>query len=280
MADLDVLPTGDVVTALLDAEERVLPAVRAATPRIAAAAELIADRMRAGGRLALVGAGNSGRLAILQATELPDTFGLPRDRIIGRAAGGSIGTAAAEDDAEAGRRDAENLRLTAADVLVAVAASGRTPYTLVVAEVAAAAGAAVVSVTTTVPSPLAQRAALAIEVPVGPEVLSGSTRLTAGSAQKIVLDAVTTAAMARLGRVHGGLMLDVVPANAKLRDRSAGLVAEIAGCDVETARDALSRCDWNARAAVLHVLFALPPADAAAHAAAHPTLRGAIGART
>ena len=129
MADLDVLPTGDVVTAVLDAQERVLPAVRAAAPRIARAAELIADRMRAGGRLALVGAGTSGQLAVLQAAELPGTFGLARDRIIGRAAGGPTGTDADEDDAGAARRDAALLRLTGGDVLVAVAASGRTPYT-------------------------------------------------------------------------------------------------------------------------------------------------------
>src|SRR5947207_11415939 len=229
VADLDVLPTGDVVTAVLDAQERVLPAVRAAAPRIARAAELIADRMRAGGRLALVGAGTSGQLAVLQAAELPGTFGLARDRIIGRAAGGPTGTDADEDDAGAARRDAALLRLTGGDVLVAVAASGRTPYTLVVADVAASAGAAVVSVTTTVPSPLARRATLAIEVPVGTEVLRGSTRLAAGSAQKVALDALTTAAMARLGRVHGDLMVDVVPANAKLCERSAGLVAQIAG---------------------------------------------------
>jgi N-acetylmuramic acid 6-phosphate etherase len=135
----------------------------------------------------------------------------------------------------------------------------------------------VIAVSTTAPSPLGERATIAIEVPIGPEVLRGSTRLTAGTAQKIILDALTTTAMARLGRVHGDLMIDVVPANAKLRERSAALVADIAGCGPDAARDALRRCDGNARAAVLHLLSGLPPDQAAAHAAAHPTLRAAIG---
>jgi len=278
MTDLDLLSTADVVGALLDGEARVLPTVRAAQPRIAAAADLVADRMRRGGRLALVGAGTSGRLAVLQAAELPGTFGLARDRVTGLTAGGPSGTDADEDDADAGRRDAAGLGLGDADALLAVAASGRTPYTLAIADVAATAGTAVIAVTTTVPSPLADRADVAIEVPIGPEVLRGSTRLAAGSAQKLVLDALTTAAMVRLGRVHGNLMVDVVPANAKLRERSAGLIAEIVGAPVAAARDALARCDDNARAAVLHLLAGLPPAEAARRAAEHASLREAIAA--
>jgi N-acetylmuramic acid 6-phosphate etherase len=278
MTDLDLLPTPLVVGALLDGEARVLPAVRAAQSRIAAAADLVADRMRRGGRLALVGAGTSGRLAVLQAAELPGTFGLAGDRVTGRTAGGLTGTDADEDDTDAGRRDAAELGLGDGDVLVAVAASGRTPYTLAVADVAGAAGAAVVTVTTTAPSPLAGRADVAIEVPIGPEVLRGSTRLAAGSTQKLVLDALTTAAMVRLGRVHGNLMVDVVPANAKLRERSAGLIAEIVGAPLEVARDALAHCGDNARAAVLHLVAGLPPAEAARRAAAYPRLREAIAA--
>jgi len=281
-AALDLLPTDEIVGRLLDAEERVVPAVRRAVPAIVRAAELIADRMRDGGRLILLGAGTSGRLAVLQAAELPGTFGLPTDRVVGRTAGagrgGLTGTDWDEDDTDAGRRDLAEIGTTAADVLVAVAASGRTPYTVAAATAAAVAGTAVVAVTTTSPSPLAALADVAVEVPMGLEVLRGSTRLTAGSAQKITLDALTTAAMVRLGRVHGNVMIDVVAANAKLRDRSAGQVAEIVGCELGSAREALARCGWYARAAVLHLAADLPPDGAIQLAAAHPTLRAAMAA--
>jgi N-acetylmuramic acid 6-phosphate etherase len=270
------LTTVEVTQRLFDAEARVVPAVRAAAPAIAAAAELIAQRMADGGRLVLMGAGTSGRLAVLQAAELPGTFGLPVERIAARTAGGLAGTDGDEDDVEAGRQDATGMG--PGDVLIAVAASGRTPYTLAAAEYAGSVGAALVSVTTTVPSPLAALATVAIEVPAGPEVLRGSTRLTAGTTQKLVLDALTTAAMVRLGRVHGDVMIDVVPANAKLWSRSAGLIAEIVGCDVAEASHALTDCDGNARAAVLRLTAGLEPASAASVAAGHRTLRGALAA--
>jgi N-acetylmuramic acid 6-phosphate etherase len=277
-AELDLLPTGEVVGLLLAAEERVLPAVRAAAPRIAAAAELVADRMRGGGRLLLVGAGTSGRLAVLEAAELPGTYGLDPASVRAVVAGGLTGTDRNEDDTDAGRGDLAAVGAGPADVVVAVAASGRTPYTLAAASAATRAGVAVVAVTTTVPSPLAAVADVAIEVPTGPEVLNGSTRLTAGTAQKVALDALTTAAMVRLGRVHANVMIDVVAANAKLRDRSAGQVAVVVGCPPEQAREALERCDWNARAAVLVLVAGLTPAEAAALAARHPTLRAAMAA--
>lgn len=282
VAALDLLPTADVVGLLLDGEERVVPAVREAVPAIVAAAELVAERMRAGGRLVLLGAGTSGRLAVLQAAELPGTFGLATERVVGCTAGagpgGLTGTDWDEDDTDAGRRDLAGTGLAGGDALVAVAASGRTPYTLSAASAAKALGAAVVAVTTTRPSPLAAMADVAVEVPVGPEVLRGSTRLTAGSVTKATLDALTTAAMVRLGRVHGNLMIDVVAANAKLRDRSAGQVADIVGCDLPAARDALERCGWDARAAVLHLVAGLPPQDAVRCAAEHLTLRAAMAA--
>jgi N-acetylmuramic acid 6-phosphate etherase len=163
-------------------------------------------------------------------------------------------------------------------VLVAVAASGRTPYTLAAAGRAAETGLAVVSVTTSAGSPLAALADIAVEVPMGPEVLHGSTRLTAGTATKLTLDALTTAAMVRLGRVHDNLMIDVVPANAKLRERSAGQVAAITGAAPDAARVALETCGWNARAAVLTLMTGLAPDRACELAAAHPTLRTAIDA--
>ena len=281
-AALDTMATAAVVGVLLEAEALVLPAVRAATPAITTAAEVIADRMRAGGRMVLLGAGTSGRLAVIQAAELPGTFGLADGIVVGCTAGGGAGglrgTDWDEDDSDAGNRDLMATGFAAGDVLVAVAASGRTPYTLAAAAAAKALGAAVVAVTTTRPSPLAELATVAVEISIGAEALRGSTRLTAGSAQKIALDAVTTAAMVRLGRVHGNVMIDVVAANAKLRDRSAGLVAEIAGCEPAEARAALVRCGWSARAAVLHVISGLAPYEAAAVADSHQTLRAAMAA--
>jgi N-acetylmuramic acid 6-phosphate etherase len=282
MAELDLLPTVDVVGRLLAAEERVLPAVRSAAASIARAADLIAERMHAGGRLALLGAGTSGRLAVLEAAELPGTFGLPESAVVGVNAGAGRGGLAGhdrdEDDTGAGQRDLIDAGIGAGDVLIAVAASGRTPYTLAAAGWAAERDVLVITLTTTTGSPLAAVAEVSIEVPIGAEALHGSTRLTAGTATKLALDALTTAAMVRLGRVHDDLMIDVVPANAKLRDRSAAQVARIAGCPSGTARVALEACGWDARAAVLNLLTGLAPDRAQELAAAHPTLRAAMAA--
>lgn len=274
--DLDLLPTVAVVDLLLSGEQRVVPAVRAQAAQVAAAADLVAERMRSGGRLVLVGAGTSGRLAMAEAAELPGTFGLSREQVQGRIAGGAAGQDLDEDDLSGAEADLADLALTAADVVVAVAASGRTPYTLAIASAAAAAGAAVVAVVTTTDTPLAGLADLAVEVEIGPEVLRGSTRLTAGTAQKVVLNALTTAAMVRFGRVHGDLMVDVEAANIKLRQRSAGIVAEIAGCSTDRAAEALDRCAGNARAAVVHLVLGLTPPEAVAHAGRFITLRESL----
>lgn len=273
---LDLLPSAEVVGLLLDAEARVVPAVRAVAGQIATAADLIATRLAAGGRLLFAGAGTSGRIAAAEAAELPGTFGLDRHRVGWRIAGGSDSTDHAEDDLAGAAADIAGLACTAADVLVAVAASGSTPYTLALADAAGRAGAAVIAVVTVPGSPLARRAEVVIAPEPGPEVLRGSSRLTAGTAQKVALNALTTAAMARWGRVHGDLMVDVVPANAKLRQRAAGIVAEIAGVAPDEALDALCRCDDDARAAVLVLVAGLDPAAARRRAAAHRSLREAL----
>lgn len=276
--ELDRLPAAAVVDALLAAEERVLPAVRAGAATIAAAADLIAQRLADGGRLIFVGAGTSGRIAWSQAAELPGTFGLARSRVLARVAGGLTATDHDEDDLASAERDLADLLPAAGDVVVAVAASGSTPYTLCVAEAARCRGADVIAVVTVGDSPLAAVATVAIEAVVGPEQLCGSTRLGAGTAQKLLLDALTTTAMARLGRVHGDLMIDVEGANAKLRQRVADIVAEVAGCGPAAARTTVDACGGNARAAVLVLLRGLDPAAAGALAAAHPTLRTALTA--
>jgi N-acetylmuramic acid 6-phosphate etherase len=191
-------------------------------------------------------------------------------------AGGVESTDSAEDDLDLAVADLTALQITAGDAVVAVAASGRTPYTLAVAEAARAVGAAVVAVVNAPDSPLAALADVAIELSAATEVLRDSTRLTAGTTQKVALNALTTAAMARLGRVHDDLMIDVVAANAKLRARQAGIVADIAGCSAEQAAQALVACQDDARAAVVHLLLGLPPTEAAARAARFITLRDTL----
>jgi N-acetylmuramic acid 6-phosphate etherase len=273
---LDLLPATEIVGLLLDAEFRVVPAVRAVTGPIAAGADLIAARWAAGARLLFAGAGTSGRIAAAEAAELPGTFGLDRRRIGWRVAGGSDSTDDDEDDLAGARRDIADLGITGADVLIAVAASGATPYTLAVAAAARQVGAAVIAVVTVPGSPLAAQADITIAPDPGPEVLRGSSRLTAGTAQKVALNALTTAAMARSGRVHGDLMVDVVPANTKLRRRSAGIVAEIAAVDHAVAEEALRRCAGDARAAVLLLVSGLDADTARSRAAAYQSLREAL----
>ncbi len=273
---LDELPPEQVVALLLDAERRVVPAVRDATEQIVHAAELIANRMRDGGRLIFAGAGTSGRIALTEAAELPGTFGLPDGQVVVRVAGGPAGTDWDEDDTGQASTHLAELALVPGDVLVAVAASGSTPYTLGLAEAATTLGVDVVAVVNTGGSPLARLAKVAIEVVVGAEVLRGSTRLSAGSAQKLALNALTTTAMNLMGRVHGDVMVDVVAANTKLRGRAVGIVAEIAGCPDDAARAGLVACDWNARAAVLHLVGGLSPDSARLRASEHRTLRAAL----
>lgn len=280
--ELDRLPAVEVVDYLLAAEAAVVPAVRAAAAEIAAAAELIAKRYGKGGRLIFVGAGTSGRIAQAEAAELPGTFGLPPERVLACLAGaadGSAGTDWDEDDLSAAEVDLTAVALRATDTLVAVAASGNTPYTLLFAERARAIDAAVIAVVNVNGSGLGALADVVVVLATGPEALRESSRLTAGTAQKIALNALTTAAMARLGRVHGDLMIDVAPANLKLQRRVVGIVAEITGCGEAEARGALTECDFNARAAVLRLALRLDPAQAIDRATAHRTLRAALEAK-
>lgn len=272
--DLDAASAADVVGAVLDGQRHVLDVVRAATADIARAADLVAAAWRHDGRLILVGAGTSGRVAWQEAAELPGTFGLPPDRVVASLAGGVGATDTAEDDLAAAARDLGVIAPTAADVVVAVAASGSTPYTVAFARDSAP--APVIAVVTVPGSPLERAAAVTIRTEVGDEVLRGSTRLGAGTAQKLVLDALTTAAAARFGRVHGVHMIDVVPANAKLRERSARIVAAVSDRSPEDAAAALDVCDGDARAAVLVLVRGLDPSAARALAARYESLREAL----
>jgi N-acetylmuramic acid 6-phosphate etherase len=276
---LDLLGPSELVDAVIAGQEQVTAVVRAARFELARAAELVAGAFLAGGRIFLVGAGTSGRLAAMEAAELPGTFGIPEESVVARVAGASpdrpAGADGAEDDADLGRTDISALGAALGDVVIAVAASGTTPYTLAAAEAARSAGAAVIAVVNAEGTPLAARSDVAIELPTGHEVLVGSTRLAAGTAQKLALNALTTAAMVRAGRVHDRFMVDVVPANAKLVRRIGDLVAEACQVDTDTAVAALDRCDRNPRVAIVHLLTGLSPEEAARRAAAHRTVREA-----
>jgi N-acetylmuramic acid 6-phosphate etherase len=280
---LDALPAEEVVGLLLDGEARVVPAVRRRSAEIAGAAELLAERLRAGGRIVFAGAGTSGRIAQAEASELPGTFGLPEAIVRGCLAGGGSGVAglgrdADEDNLDEARRDAAELAIEAADTVIVVSSTGETPYTCAVAESAKQVGAAVIAIVNWPGSPLARLADVAIEIEIGPEVLRGSTRMNAGTSQKIILNVLTTTAMARLGRVHGDLMVDVDPANTKLRERAVRIVVEIAGCPPDAARAALQACGGNTRAAVLQVVTGATPWQAIGLASQYRTLREALAA--
>jgi N-acetylmuramic acid 6-phosphate etherase len=245
LADLDLRPPIDVVRAVVRGHRDVLAAVEAAEPAIAALAEAAAARLDAGGRVVYVGAGSGGWLAFVDAMEWGPTFSVPDDRIVALVAGsehpaGSAAEAAAEDDAAGGAMAVRALDPRAEDMVIAVSASGRTPYALGGLEAAAAAGALTGAIVGANGSELAARADLVVEVPVGPEVLAGSTRLKAGTAQKLVLNAFSTTVMVRRGRTLGDLMTSMRVANDKLRDRAVRVCAAAAGCDEDAARAALA----------------------------------------
>ena len=246
---IDRLPTADMLRILNDEDQKVALAVRQALPRIAEAVDAIVAAFRRGGRLFYVGAGTSGRLGVLDASECPPTFSVPEDMVQGIIAGGeaalSRATEASEDDPQAGASDLLDRGVSEKDVVVGIAASGRTPYVLGAIETARRLGAVTVGVSCAPGSPLAAAAAIPIEVVTGPEVIAGSTRMKAGTATKLVLNMLTTGAMIRLGYVYGNLMVNVQPKNEKLRDRARRIVARALGVEAERAAElfeASGRC--------------------------------------
>ena len=262
---LDAWPPREILEALLERQFSALAAVRAALPAIEAAALAARDRLRGGGRLAYAGAGTSGRLALLDAVELYPTFGWPKERTLVFLAGGERAAfeavEEAEDDEAAGR--AAGSRLGAQDVLVGVSASGRTPFVLGAVEAARERGALTLGVANNPGSPLLQAAEHPVLLDTGPEVIAGSTRLAAGTAQKVALNLFSTLVMTLLGGVYDNLMVGVVPTNEKLRRRAAEIVARIAGVDEEAAKRALRRADYEVKTAVL-VARGLSPEEARA----------------
>jgi N-acetylmuramic acid 6-phosphate etherase len=280
-ADLDLWPTREAVDAMLKEQCAAAAAVQAEAGAIAAAADQAALRLRDGaGRLFYVGAGTSGRLALLDGVELGPTFDWPADRLVYCLAGGEAALLAsvegAEDDAEAGEAAIGCARPGAADVVIGVAASGRTPYTVAAIRAAARAGALTVGIAGNDATPLLGAAAHPIHLDTGPEVVAGSTRMKAGTAQKIALNTISTAIMIRLGRVHGGLMVDLRPSNAKLSDRAVAIVARISGVDRPRAAAALKQSGGSIKRAALTALGADPARAAALLKGTHGNLREAI----
>ena len=233
--------------------QRVPGAVSAVEAAIVRAVEGVVERLERGGRLIYVGAGSAGRLGMLDAAEAGPTFNVPLGQVIGVLAGGSDAFAVpvenAEDDREGGVAAIAGLGVSADDVVVGIAASGRTPYVLGAVAAADEAGALTIGVACNDGTPLGAAAQIAIEVLVGPEIIAGSTRLNAGTAQKVVLNIISTAAMVRLGKTYGGLMVDLRATNEKLRDRASRIVAEIADVSLERARATLEQAEWRPKIA-------------------------------
>jgi len=256
--ELDTVSTLEMVRMMNAEDARIAPAIGAALPEVAAAIDRIAERMRAGGRLIYMGAGTSGRLGVLDASECPPTFNTPPGLVIGLIAGGpdalTRAIEGAEDDREAGARDIVACAVTAQDSVVGIASSGSTPYVLGGLAEARERGALTIGLTCNRPAPIERHADMTIAVIVGPEVLTGSTRLKAGSAQKMVLNMLSTGVMVRLGKTFGNLMVDVRASNAKLRRRARRIVAQACGIDEDAAAAALVACDDEVKTAIVAVL--------------------------
>ena len=254
-AGIDLASTEQVLAVINAEDGRVAAAVQAQIPQIARALDAIVDRWDRGGRLFYCGAGTSGRLGVLDAAECPPTFGTPPDRVVGVIAGGSEAllrsVEGAEDMPEAAHADLEQRGFCGDDALVGVAASGRTPYVLGAVEHAAKLGAVTVGLTCNPGSPLERAVDYPITPEVGPEVVTGSTRMKSGTAQKLVLNMLSTGLMIRTGCVLGNLMVNVQVKNAKLANRAERIVGEVCGCDSDRACAALESAGRNVRLAIL-----------------------------
>jgi N-acetylmuramic acid 6-phosphate etherase len=257
-ADLDLRSTRDIVRLMGEADATVPHAVAAAEEALAGAIDEIAARLARGGRLVYVGAGTSGRLALVDAVECQSTFGLDPGRVVALVAGGADSTATAqehaEDDAEAGAAEVKAVAVADRDAVVGISASGRTPYVLGALEAARRAGALTVGVVCVEGSPIGAIADREVAVVVGVEVLAGSTRLKAGTAQKLVLNTISTVSMIRLGKTYGNLMVDVVATNDKLRDRVRRIVEAATGASATEVATALDESHGDAKVAIVMLL--------------------------
>ena len=266
-ADIDRVSTLEMVRRINDEDKKVAYAVERELENIAAAVDAIASALRAGGRLIYCGCGTSGRLGVLDAAECPPTYSVDPGLVRGIIAGGEDAmfraSEGAEDNAAAGADDLKAIGFSSGDVLVGIAASGRTPYVLGAMSYAKELGACTVAVTCNKNSEMNAAADIAIGVEPGPEVITGSTRMKSGTAEKMVLNMLSTGSMIRLGKVYGNLMVDVMPTNEKLVRRAISIVSTAAGVSEETARATLARCGFTVKTAIVMLKKGLDAGQAA-----------------
>lgn len=263
---IDQLTTLEMVRLMNDEDAQVAPAVALEAAHIAAAIDALAERMLRGGRLIYVGAGTSGRLGVLDAAECPPTFSASPDQVVGLIAGGTGALTrsieGAEDDPDLGARDIAALHVTERDSVVGIAASGRTPYVLGALRAAKSRGAFVASIACNRPSPLEEIADVSIAPIVGPEIISGSTRLKSGSAQKMALNMLSTGAMVRIGKTFGNMMVDLQVTNNKLRERARRIIATECRLSMDDADALLMKCGGEVKTAIVSQLANVSPEQA------------------
>lgn len=256
--NIDTLSTFDMLKVINNEDKKVPLAVEKALPEIAQLVDKVAVAFSQGGRLIYCGAGTSGRLGILDASECPPTYGTPHEMVIGLIAGGHKAILQAvenaEDNIQLGEQDLRQLNFNEKDVLVGIAASGRTPYVIGALNYAKSLGATTGAISCNPESPIAQIVDIAITPIVGAEVVTGSSRMKAGTAQKLILNMITTAAMIKIGKVFGNLMVDVEATNAKLVERQVRIVMQATECERAIAEEALSQCQRHCKTAILMIL--------------------------
>lgn len=264
--DIDLLPAIDILRKINDEDKSVAFAVEMVIPEIAAAIDHIVTAFQNGARLIYMGAGTSGRIGVLDASECPPTFRVPAGMVVGLIAGGPEAlvraTEGAEDSKQKGREALEEIGLSPADVVVGIAASGRTPYVIGGLDYARKLGATTVALSCNPHSAIAAIADIAISPVVGPEVLTGSTRMKAGTAEKLVLNMLTTASMIRIGKTYQNLMVDLHASNKKLVARAARIVMQATGCTLDDARAALDKTGNDVKLAILITLTGMSLAEA------------------
>ena len=265
---IDQLTALEIVRLMNQEDKQVPLAIEACVPQIAQAVEKIVSAFQQGGRLVYIGAGTSGRLGVLDASECPPTFGVSPEMVKGIIAGGERALRnaieGAEDNQQAGTEDLQKIHFSSKDVLVGIAASGRTPYVIGALEYAKSLGATTVSIASNPNSAMSQLADIAIETVVGAEVLTGSSRLKSGTAQKLVLNMLTTASMALIGKCYQNLMVDVQASNQKLVARAIRIVMQATGCNREQAETSLAIAENNAKLAIMMILANLNKQEAEA----------------
>ncbi|MET8787904.1 N-acetylmuramic acid 6-phosphate etherase [Streptomyces sp. NPDC004589] len=281
-ADLDRMPVIELLSVMNAEDQTVALVVRDALQEIGAAVEAITDSLRRGGRLIYIGAGTSGRIGLLDAVECPPTFGTAPEQVVGLLSGGPgafiVAVEGAEDEPARAVTDLDEIGLNDRDTVVGLAASGRTPYVVGGLKHAAAKGAMTVSVACNRDAVISRYADIPIEVPTGPEILTGSTRLKGGTAEKMVCNMLSTASMVRLGKVYGNLMVDVKASNDKLVDRARRMVVQATGTGPDSAAEALRAAGGHAKTAIVMLLARCTAEEAARRLEeAHGDTRTAIG---